>query len=329
MPDLTTTYLGLRLRTPVVAGACTHTASVAGARKLAEQGVGAIVLKSIFEEQIRADIVESETTLEAETGMHAEVYDYLRAGLPMQLGPKAYLERIGEIKAAVDIPVIASLNCLQADRWLSYARQIAASGADALELNIYDIADWDAVDGQALEDRHVELATAVCRQVNIPVAVKLSPYYTALGDVAGRFDAVPVQGLVLFNRFLQPDIDISRQALASGINLSRPEDIRLPLRWTALLSTQVKADIALSGGVHDADGVIKALLAGAASVQVCSVLYRQGLDCVAGMIRGLADWMGASGYDRVDAFRGRLCRTPTDRGGFERAQYVRALTGLE
>jgi len=330
MPDLTTRWMGLTLRNPVVAGACSYTATVKGIRELADQGAAAVVLKSVFEEQIRADTQADERSLEAETGIHSEVYEYLRAGLPMRLGPQAYLERIGAIKAAVDIPVIASLNCVSPDQWTAYARQLAAAGADAIELNIYDIADRAGDESATVEARHVALAADVRREAGgIPVAVKLAPYYTALADLVRRLDAVPVQGFVLFNRFLQPDIDTQRLKLENAVNLSRPEDIRLPLRWTAILSGRVQADIALSGGVHDAEGVVKALLAGAAVAQVCSALYLNGTACVRAMITGLDDWMKARGFDSLAAFQGRLRQAPGDDGGFERAQYVRALVGLE
>ncbi len=327
MADLSTTYMGLKLRNPVIAGSSTYTVNLDKVRVMAENGVGAVVLKSIFEEQIRADVAEMVDALERDS--HAEAYEYLRADLPMRIGPEKYLDRIREIKTACDIPVIASVNCVTADRWVSYARKIQAAGADAIELNVYDIVDLEHMASDEIERRHVALAAAVVREVSIPVAVKLAPFYTSLPSFARRMDATGVRGLVLFNRFFQPDIDIETLALKPAISLSHPDDLRLPLRWTAILSGSLHADIALSGGVHGSDGVVKALLAGAAAVQVCSALYRHELSFVRELLAGIEAWMDDHGFADIGAFRGRLRREEGVESGFERAQYVRALAGLE
>jgi dihydroorotate dehydrogenase (fumarate) len=327
MADLSTTYLGLKLKNPVIVGSSTHTVSPARVQALAENGVGAVVLKSIFEEQIRADVANMVDALERET--RTEAYDYLRADFPMQIGPETYLDRIREIKAITDIPVIASVNCVTPDRWVAFARKIEGAGADALELNIYDIADQDRLSSIDIEQRHLDLVKAIAAELTIPVAVKLAPFYTSLSNFARRLDGLGVAGMVLFNRFFQPDIDVEALALKSAVGLSHPDDIRLPLRWTAILSGRVACDIALTGGVHSSEGIVKALLAGATAVQVCSVLYKHDLSFVKTLVAGLAAWMDTHGFDTVDAFRGRLLQEGGEAGGFERAQYVRSLVGLE
>jgi len=328
MSDLSTTYMGLKLSNPIVAGSSTHTISVDKIKELEAAGVGAVVLKSIFEEQIRADVAEAEDALMNDP--HAEAYEYLRADYTMQMGPEKYLERLREIKAEVSIPVIASVNCVNPDRWVSFAKKIELAGADALELNIYDFPDDGDGASADIEQRHLDMISAVSAELSIPIAVKISPYYTSIPDFVKRLDALDVQGVVMFNRFFQPDIDITELKLKSGINLSEPDAIRLPLRWVAILRQRVQCDIALTSGVHGAEGAIKALLAGANAVQICSVLYKKGVPVVGEILAGIKSWMDEKGFAAIDDFRGQLSE-PADgvKSGFARSQYVKAFVGME
>jgi dihydroorotate dehydrogenase (fumarate) len=327
MANLTTSYLGLELKNPVVAGSSPLTGSLARARELERAGVGAVVMRSIFEEQIRAEIAGMYATLEdAGTG---PALDYLRADLPMRLGPEKYLDDLRALRRELRIPVIASINCVNPDQWVTFARKIEAAGADALELNVYDIPVDPAMTSEDVETRHLDLVRAIEAEVKLPVAVKLSPYYSGLPAFAARLQALGIEGLVLFNRFLQPDIDVEAGALRYGVHYSRPEDLRLPLRWVAILRDRLTCDLALSSGVHDADGVIQALLAGANVAYVCSALFlRPRTEVIRGMLDGLTAWMDRKGHADLAAFRGRLRETAFgDGSGFERAHYVRTLGG--
>jgi len=328
MSDLKTTYMGLTLSNPIIAGSSTHTINVDKIKALEEAGVGAVVLKSIFEEQIRADVAEMEESLQND--MHAAAYEYLQADYAMQMGPEKYLDRLREIKAAVSIPVIASVNCINPDRWVTFAKKIENAGADALELNIYDFPDEEDGSAADIEQRHLDMIAAVSAEINIPVAVKISPYYTSIPNFVKRLDALDVQGVVMFNRFFQPDIDVNDIKLKSGINLSGPDDIRLPVRWIAILRKRIECDISLTGGVHCADGAIKALLAGADTVQICSVLYKKGNKSVGEIVDGIKSWMDEKGFSSIDDFKGSLSEPKKGvKGGFARSQYVKAFVGME
>ena len=328
MPDLKTEYMGLVLDNPVVAGSSTQTISVDNVKRLEDAGVGAVVLKSIFEEQIRSDMAGVEEALAS--SMHAEALEYLRADYAMQIGPEKYLDRLRGIKAAVKIPVIASVNCVNPASWVSFARKIEESGADGVELNIYDLPDADDGCSADIEKRHLEMIAAVSAEVGIPVAVKISPYYTSIPDFVTRLSQLDIQAIVMFNRFFQPDIDIDELKLKAGINFSTPDDIRLPMRWIAMLRGSVNCDLALTSGVHDAEGVVKAILAGANAVQICSVLYKQGAEAATVIVDGLASWMEQKGFESLADFRGRLSeQSGSNNRGFARAQYVKAFVGVE
>lgn len=328
MADLSTKYMGLALKNPLIIASSTLTIEPNKIKALEAAGAAAVVLKSIFEEQIRADVAGDYDGLEGRA--HPEALQYLRADLPMRLGPTKYLERVKAIKKAVSIPVIASLNCTTRARWTSFAEDIQRAGADAIELNIYDIPDDPDTPGGDVEMRHLDLVKAVKSVVKVPVAVKIGPYYSSLLDFARRVSRSGADAIVMFNRFFQPDIDTATLELKSHLVLSRPEDILLPLRWVAIVRDEVPCDLSLTGGVHDADGVVKAILAGANTVQLCSVLYRKGPDCIGGILEGLAAWMDKHGYAKVADFHGLLREKDlTDNKGFERAQYLKAFVGLE
>jgi dihydroorotate dehydrogenase (fumarate) len=255
--------------------------------------------------------------------------DYLRADLPMRLGPERYIEDLRSLRRELKIPVIASVNCVNPDQWVAFARKLETAGADAIELNVYDIPVDPAMTSEDVEARHLDLVRAIEAEVSLPVAVKLSPYYSGLVAFARQLNALNVEGVVLFNRFLQPDIDIETETLKYGVHFSRAEDLRLPLRWVAILRDHLTCDVALSSGVHDATGVIKALLAGANVAYVCSALFLQPRPAVVGgMLDGLAGWMDRKDYADLAAFRGKLRETELgDGSGFERAHYVRTLGG--
>jgi dihydroorotate dehydrogenase (fumarate) len=328
MPDLKTSYMGLSLSNPIIAGSSTQTITVERVKALEAAGVGAVVLKSVFEEQIRADVADMVDSLQGD--QHAEAYEYLRADYPMQIGPEKYLERIRDIKAAVSIPVIASVNCIDADRWIAFARKIEAAGADGIELNIYDVPQDGTLLAADVEERHLALVAAVSKELTIPVAVKIGPYYSSISNFVERLAALDIKAIVMFNRFFQPDIDIEAMALKSGINFSRPDDIRLPVRWIAMLRNRVDCDLSLTSGVHDAEGAIKALLAGANTVQICSVLYKEGNARIGEITKGLTEWMASKQFNTLDDFRGKLSEPAAGvKDGFARAQYVKAFMGME
>lgn len=325
MANLQTSYLGLELRNPLVASSSPLTGSVEQARLLAAAGVGAVVMRSIFEEQIRAEVAGMYEALE-ESGTSAAI-DYLRADLPMRLGPEKYIDSLKAMVAELNVPVIASINCTHPDQWIRFARKIEHAGASALELNVYDIPVDPEVSSEDIETRHLDLVRAIEAEVKLPVAVKLSPYYSGMASFSRRLADLNVEGLVLFNRFLQPDIDIEQETLRYGINLSRREDVRLPLRWLAILRGQLGCSLALSGGVHTADEAIQALLAGADAVYTCSALLRKPHGAAAGeILNGLAHWMDRKGYADLEAFRGKLReRELRDGRGFERAHYIKMI----
>ncbi len=328
MADLSTTYMGLKLRNPVIASSSTHTADADGVKRLEDAGVGAVVLKSIFEEQVRLDVAEMYDGLASD--VHPEALEYLRADLPMRIGPDRYLKNIREIKEAVDIPVIASMNCITPAEWVRFARKIESAGADGLELNVYDIPDSPGVTGEQVEERHLELAKAINDEVKLPVSVKIGPFYSAPLNFVVKLDRLHVGAVVMFNRFLQPDIEVEEMDLDMDLGLSRPQDILLPLRWVAICRDAVRCDLALTTGVHDSGGAIKALLAGANVAYCCSVLYEKGDEAVGQIAAGIGEWMDRKGFAKVDDFRGLLReRDLTDRQGFERTHYVKALVGLE
>lgn len=329
MADLTTSYLGLELRNPFVASSSSLTSSVQRASELDAAGIGALVMRSIFEEQIRAEVADMYDAL-ADTGTSAAL-DYLRADLPMQLGPEKYLETLKAIRRVVHVPVIASINCVSPDQWVHFARKIEAAGADALELNVYDIPVQPELTSEDVETRHLDLIRAIKAEVKLPVTVKLSPYYTAPIAFVRQVNALGVQGVVLFNRFLQPDIEVEHERLRYGVHFSRAEDLRLPLRWVAILRDHLTCDVALTGGVHDATGATKALLAGANVTYLCSTLYLHDVGpLLAGMQSGLSGWMDRKGYTSIGDFRGKLRETVIGDGhGFERAHYVKTLGSVE
>ena len=320
MADLSTTYLGLALKSPIVLAASSLSNRIENFKVAEEYGAGAVVLRSLFEEQIEALESRLEEARAQGSESFAEALTYLPAA---SIGPREYLQLVEKAKRAVRIPVIGSLNCVAPGSWSDYARQIEEAGADALEVNMYAVQADPAVDGAEVERRNEAIVASVLEAVKIPVSVKLSPYYTALASFAARLDRRGVKGLVLFNRFLQPDISVERLELDNVMPPSHPQEALLPLRWIALLYGRVQADLAASTGVHDAAGVVKQLLAGATVVQVATALLRNGAAYVGALRDGLDDFMDRRGYADLSDLRGQLSqRALKDPGAFERAQYV-------
>lgn len=325
--DLSTRYLGLSLKNPIVVASCGLTKTVDQIKRCADAGAGAVVMKSLLEEQLR----EVETDLEDDIGMHSEVMGYLRADLGMRYGIDEYTDTITQAKKSVNIPVIASVNCYTSKWWTTYARQLEAAGADALELNVYIMPADFSKNSAALEDAYVDILQAVKAQVKIPVAMKLAQYFTSFGNFATKLAQYGADGLVLFNRFVQPDIDITTLTTNIKPSFNDPVGFGRTLRWTAMLSGAVDVDIAASGGIRDEKAIVKLLLAGAAVVQMASVLYGEhGLEKIQVMLRGLEEWMRSQNFGAIADFKGRLNHANSPQStAYIRAQYVQSIAGIE
>jgi dihydroorotate dehydrogenase (fumarate) len=324
--DLSTTYMGLALRNPLVASASPLASSVEGVRRLADAGVGAVVLHSLFEEELAEEAARNERLLSAHAESFAESLSYFPAAAEEELGPRRYLSLLERATAAVDIPVIASLNGVTPGGWSGYAKSIQDAGGVAIELNIYHLPGDSGISGRDVERRHVEVLQSVKATVTVPVAVKLSPYFSSPGDMAMQLDAAGADALVLFNRFMHPDVDAESLEVAPGIGLSRPADARLPRAWIALLRGRVRAALAASTGVEDPDDVVKYLLAGADVVMTTSSLLRHGPGHATTLIDGLSAWMTRKGFETVADLRGKLAVPHgADETVLERAGYVAAM----
>jgi len=325
--DLSTTYLGLRLPHPIVVGASPLCDDLDTVRRLEDAGAAAIVMHSLFEEQIARERRRTAADLDAHVDAFAEASSFLPQPAEFRLAPDEYLEQIRRIRAAVALPVIGSLNGVTPAGWLDYARSIQDAGASALELNTYYIASDPAEDSASVERRTLEIVRMVKRAVTIPIAVKLSPFFSAFAHLAAALEAAGADGLVLFNRFYQPDIDIVELEVRPHHHLSDPSELLLRLRWLAILSGQRRRlDLAATGGVSQAADVVKAVMAGAHAVQMVSAVLRHGPDHVRVVREGLAHLLGELGYESIAQMRGcmNLARCP-DPGALERANYVRVL----
>jgi dihydroorotate dehydrogenase (fumarate) len=324
--DLSTSYLGLALRNPLVASASPLSNSVDGVRRLADAGVGAVVLYSLFEEQLRREAEQNARLAEAGTESFGEALSYFPAAADSDPGPHRYLSLLERAAAAVGVPVIGSLNGVTPGGWTSYARAIQDAGAAAIELNIYYIPGDPRTTGRDVEQRHVDILCRVKDAVTVPVAVKLSPYFSSAGEMALRLDEAGADGLVLFNRFLQPDIDPETLAVVPAVDLSSPAEARVPRTWISILCQRVRASLAATTGVEGPADVAKYLLAGADVVMTASSLIRHGPGHATVLLDGLADWMARKGYASVDEVRGLLAMPAgTDQAAYERAGYVRAM----
>jgi dihydroorotate dehydrogenase (fumarate) len=324
--ELSTRYLGLTLRNPLVASASPLSKTVDGVRRLADAGVGAVVLYSLFEEQLRHEVELNARMAEAGTDSFAESLSYFPQTADDDHGPRRYLSLLERAAAAVSVPVIGSINGSTPGSWARYARSMQDSGAAAIELNIYELPGDSHVSGHDVEQRHLDILARVKEAVTVPVAVKLSPYFSASAEMARRLDLAGANGLVLFNRLLQPDIDHETLAVMPGTSLSRASDARLPLIWITLLHGRLGASLAATTGVESSTEVIKYLLAGADVVMTASALLRHGPKYAAAILDGLCEWMGRKGYTAVDDFRGLLAvPIGVDESARARGDYVTAL----
>ncbi|GAB4246210.1 dihydroorotate dehydrogenase-like protein [Deferrisoma sp.] len=325
--DLTTTYLGLSLAHPVVPGASPLTATADGARRLEDAGAPALVLPSLFAEEIEAERAARQEVIEAAENSFAEALTYFpRLVAEADAGAEAYLERVRTIKEAVGIPVIASLNGSAPGDWTAYARQIQEAGADALELNVFFLATDPAEGPEQVDDRVVQVVSSVVRAVSIPVAVKLSPFFSSLPNLLDRLAAAGAKAAVLFNRFYQPDLDLDRLEVVPRLRLSDPGELGLRIRWAALLWERVPLELAVTGGVHTADDAAKALLCGATAVQTASALLRHGPARLTEMVEGLRTWVERRGYASLAEARGALSAAKApDPAALVRANYARVL----
>ena len=326
--NLETSYMGLQLRNPLVASASPLSYTLDGIRRLGEAGVGAIVLFSLFEEQLREEEAERARLVEGPAESFAEALDYVPAVVKDDAGPGRYLSLLERAAAAVDVPVIASLNGVTPDGWTGYARAMQDAGAAAIELNIYYLPGDPLIRGSDVEQRYIDVLAHVKDAVTIPIAVKLSPYFSSTGEMALRLDEAGADALVLFNRFLQPDIDPEALAIVPGVTLSSAVEARLPRTWIALLRGRVRAALAASTGVEDPADVARYLLAGADVVMTASALLRHGPGHATVLLEGLSAWMARKGFRSVDELRGMLSvPASADRTMYERAGYVTALRG--
>ena len=328
--DLSTSYLGLALRNPLVASASPLSNTLDGVRRLADAGVGAVVLYSLFEEQVRQEAERNARLADAGTDSFAESLSYFPADADADPGPRRYLSLLERAAAAVDIPVIGSLNGVTPGGWTSYARDMQDAGAAAIELNIYYVPGDPHISGREVEQRHIDILGRVKAAVSVPVAVKLSPHFSSTGEMALRLDEAGADGLVLFNRFLQPDIDPETLTVMPGLDLSSTAEARLPRTWIAILHSQVQASLAATTGVDGPADVVTYLLAGADVVMTASALIRHGPEHAAVLLDGLARWMGRKGYSCVDDVRGLLAvPAGPDRAGYQRASYVRTMRAAD
>lgn len=328
--ELTTRYMGLILKNPLIASASPLNADVANLRALEDAGAAAVVLPSLFEEQIEAEAAHHDRLTATVAESFAEALSYFPEPAEYRFGPDNYLDLLSRAVKAVDIPVIASLNGTTDEGWISYARSIADAGASALELNVYFIPADIALSGREVEQRYVDIVTAVREIVSIPVAVKLSPYFSSIGHMAQELERAGADGLVLFNRFYQPDLDLAELKVLPDLKLSHPHEIRLPLLWLAVLSGRIEASLAATTGVSSADEVIKYLLAGADTVMSTSALLRHGVGHMAALLSGLEHWLEAREFASVNDARGLMSQQKIgDPTAYERANYIRILQGYQ
>ncbi len=330
MIDLTTHYLGLELGNPLVASSSPLSKSVDMVKKMEDAGIAAVVMYSLFEEQIIHESRALDHFLERGTYSTPEAQTYFPDLGHYNVGPEGYLELIQKIKKAVSIPVIGSLNAVSTGSWVEYAKKIEQAGADALELNVYTIPTDLELTSKDLEKNTIDLVKTVKKNLRIPLAVKLSPFYSSIPNMANRLVQAGADGLVMFNRFFQPDLDIETLDVVPSLQLSTSSDLRLPLRWTALLYGRVKADLAITGGVHTVEDVVKGIMAGASAVMLASELLDNGTRRITELNSQLLDWLEKHQYKSIKQMRGSMSqKNVAEPAAFERANYMKALTSFD
>lgn len=330
MADLSTTYLGQKLHSPLVASASPLSQEVDSIRRLEDAGAAAVVLYSIFEEQFRQESAELDHRLSANKESSAEALSYFPVPSEFRIGPEGYLEHIRKAKKAVNIPIIASLNGTTVTGWTQYAKQIEEAGAAAIECNLYAIPSDPDVPGTDVEQHYLDVLKTVKAAVKIPVAIKLSPFFSNMANMAKRFDEAGADGLVLFNRFYQPDINLDELEIQPHVLLSTPQAMRLPLTWIGILYGRLRANLAATSGVHGPEDVVKLLMVGADVTMLCSTLLRNGINHLRYIDDGLKHWMDQHEYESVQQMKGSMSqlRCP-DPSAFERAQYMKAVRGVQ
>jgi dihydroorotate dehydrogenase (fumarate) len=327
MADLKTKYLGLDIKSPLVASASALSKKLDNIKAMEDAGLGAVVLYSLFEEEIINEQLALDHFLTRGSESFAEAITYYPDLQNYNTGPDKYLELVSTAKEAVDIPVIGSLNGVSTGGWIKYAKLIEEAGADALELNMYFVPADPTVSSETLEKAHIELVSDIRKSIKIPLSVKLSPFYSSIPYFTAALVKAGAKGLVLFNRFYQPDLDIEALEVVPKLELSDSSDMLLPLRWIAILYDRVTADFALTSGVHTAEDIVKALMAGSTVAMTASALVKHGVGYAAGMIEELAQWMNDYEYKSVDQMRGSLSqKNVAEPAAFERANYMKALT---
>ena len=330
MVDLSTTYLGLQLRTPLVASASPLSQEIDGIRQLEDAGASAVVLYSLFEEQLRQESFELEHYLANGTNSFAEAASFFPQPDEFRLGPEGYLKHIHQAKEAVSVPIIASLNGATVGGWTQYAELIQQAGADALECNIYSIPADPELTSNAVEQQYLDILQAVKSVVTIPVAVKLSPFFSNMANMAKRLDQSGTNGLVLFNRFYPPDVNLGELEIQPNVLLSTPQALRLPLTWIGILYGRIRPSLAATSGVHGPEDVVKLLMVGADVTMLCSTLLRNGIGHLEQIEEGVLEWMEKHEYESVQQMKGSMSqiRCP-DPSAFERAQYMEAVKSVQ
>ncbi len=326
MADLSTEYLGLHLKNPIIISSSTLVQNIEGIKEAEASGAGAIVLRSLFEELVRDDAKMSSSHL---WSRHPEEYDFIMSELNVQYGPHDYLDLIRTAKSTVKIPVIASINCTTPKYWISYARQVEAVGADAIELNLSLMPTHPTKTSLDIEEEFLSIIRAAREAISIPLAVKIGPYFTSLTRFVNQICGSGINGLALFNRFYQFDIDIEKMKVMGANWYSSPKEMNLSLRWISILYKHVNCQLAATTGIHDSKGVIKQILAGADVVEIASALYLHGFSRVGEILSDLESWMQKKGYNSISDFRGKLSLSERkDPEMYERLQYIKALTGI-
>ena len=328
--DLSTNYLGFQLPHPLMPGAAPMAGNLDIVKRLEDAGAAAIVMHSLFEEQITMEETNMIHQMEVGSEAYAESLSYFPKPNEYHLGPEEYLELIGHIKKTVSIPVIASLNGVTSSGWVNYAKKIQQAGADALELNVYYLATDPLETCSAVEGRAIEVLQGVKHAVKLPVAIKLSPFYTALTHFGRELDQAGVDGIVIFNRFYQPDIDLETLEVVPNLVLSNSNDLRLPLRWIAILYGRIQADLALTSGVHTAEDVLKSMMAGANVAMMTSELLQHGFDRLPAILADIEKWMEDHEYTSIQQMRGSLSqKSVKEPAAFERANYMKILNSYK
>ncbi|QSR85908.1 dihydroorotate dehydrogenase-like protein [Candidatus Methylacidiphilum infernorum] len=325
--SLETTYLGLKLSSPLIPSASPLSKSIDTVKALEEMGAGAVVLYSLFEEDIEKEALHLERSVTMGTESFAEALSYVPEVPGLKMGPDYYLDHLRRLKESVSIPIIASLNAQSPGQWVKYAKLIEEAGADALELNLYSIPTQESLSSTELEQRYLEIVSACRQSVSLPIAVKLSPFFTNFFSFSSRVEKTAVQGLVLFNRFFQPDIDLENMTVEPRITLSTEGELLLRITWIGILYNRVKLDLSATGGVLSSTDVLKALLSGATTVQLCSALLYHGVEYLKTVKNGVVEWLEEKGYRSINEIRGLLSQQNCpDPSSYERAQYVYALS---